>query len=206
MKHIDSSNALPFEQTHAAVTSFPEHVFVAKRLINRYLGYLPDKTTCATQLPYIQALIENYQKGRLDYKTYYSELEIPIRLIRNRDMNNTWWVIKFPFDDYDYTCYNSDLTHNKYRAREELSYLLKYEPQLTYSLHSEMMLRRLYQSDVSDVSDEYNETCLYAMATTLYRETFLKDGRQAAEQTALLGQRLYKEVNLCPITGKTLDV
>lgn len=203
MKHIESTHSLTFEQIQAVETTHPEHTFRAKFLIKHYISYVPTKEKCIPQLPYIQTLMELYKTGKMDYETYYKELEAPIRLIRNHDLGNIWWVTKQPFDDYDYDCYNQELAHSRERARTDLSELLDYEPELIYSLHSEMILRRLYQADIGECEEYYN-TRFFAMSSAIYRQILLKDGKEEADASPLVGQMLYKDVGLCPITGKPL--
>ena len=205
MKPIDSTKTLSWDQIERAANTYPEHGWLAKMLIKNYLGYVPDRETCVPQLPFIQTLIEKYKQGQISYDTHYKELEYHIRLIRNADFKNTWWITKNPFDEYDYNIYNTELLQNKDRARAELALHLNYEPELEYSLHSEMMLRRLMQADVGDMSSEYIETLFLAMSAVLYRKIFLTEGQEVADELYLLGQVLCQQTNLCPITGERLE-
>lgn len=200
---IDGSQTLTFEQLCLMEKCYPQHVFKARLIISNFLGYIPSFTDCGAQLPFLQTLIHQYYSQDISIERLTLEVESHLRPFRNEQHLKEWWVTKQPYDSYDFDMYNTELTEFKTRARatvSEMAYSLNLtEFPLEQSLHGEMLLRRVYASDMEESGEEFWNNHFFVFSAIAYRRLLITEGLEAANNVRLLGQILFDNLRQHPL-------
>lgn len=166
---------------------YPEHAYHAKALIKEFLGYTPiDEVLIPREAP-IRIIVHKRLAKNLDSNAFITELIAAIQLLRNDDMCKSGWAQ--PLTEHDYKRYDHHNIPNKQKARDRLTGFLGYEPKLEHSLDAELRLRDLLSMDfaAAHAASGYLWTDYEAASITKYREILLTAGKQAADQSPLLG-------------------
>lgn len=189
-------------------TIYDEHIELAKkvspdyreqslRLFKRGLGYLPSPYIYLPHLAFAQSLNENHAIGLVSDETYMVEAYALHQRIRNDDMKKNGWVRYLEIDQAYLDFYNSHLGIYKDAARSRLCSLMEYEPKLLYSVPAEILLRQLFESDEFDSTKSMYPIDYRAITIARYREVFITEGEQKADQSVLMGVvfREFEEKN-----------
>lgn len=170
-----------------SATCLPELESQALELIRYFVGYLPVPIIYMPHENFVRALIATYKSGNLSKDTFLDEVEFYAKQIRNDDMKKGGWVKYKSYDESDMTRYHSYLSPYKQAARQRLSELMGYEPSLQHSLDAELYLRELLQTDDFHTAMPNGETDHKAVTIVRYREAFLLEGEEAADNSDLIG-------------------
>lgn len=167
----------------------PERYGKAMHFIKVSLGYLPDLPICLPHLPFIQTLVDNVFKEIIDADFFTEEMIFHSKRIRNDDMKKNGWVKKMAYSKEEYDFYHSFLPEHIKPARERLATLMSYEPAVEHSLEAEIDLRQHFRDDLLFGESSYSSVDHRAVAIVRYREYFLLEGEDAADNSEVLGLR-----------------
>jgi hypothetical protein len=162
----------------------PEKEMMSLLWIEAYLGYVPSPHIYTPHLAFIQALVENVEKGVIEPDTFVDELLFHVKRIRNDDMKDGKWVGR-KYDASDYEYYDTFLGLYKQPARLRLCKLLRYEPDLEYSLGAEVYLRQIFELEGFYTELPYTAADYKAATITWYTELYHTHGEQAADESGL---------------------
>jgi hypothetical protein len=188
----DFANAVAQGRLHAVqwndlltdATTLPHVKDAGQELIKINLGYLPPADVVMPFEPYLRALIQTYCQGAVLEDDFYRQLEGHVKLIRNADMRHN---LCLDYDDAIYQDYHLNFSHYGYKARERISRLLGYEPDLRHSLMAELWMRDILSDDTYKIPEEITSDDVRAITLVKYRETLLLEGQQAADAASLWG-------------------
>lgn len=157
----------------------------AIRLIGNALGYIPAPHSYIPHLPFIQTLLQNQDRAVISEDESSEEIIFHLKRVRNDDMKSGGWVRFKEHKQPDLDLYNSHHSAYKQAAKDRLSKLLGYEPNIAYSLDAELLIRDMieqdsYHSDMPFVGHDYK-----AATITVYREIYLTQGEKAADDLDL---------------------
>lgn len=179
-------HTLSWDDLSDNVKVFPQHADQAEAEIFRHLGYEPIKLISLRHEPFIRALVEEQQQGRLAQKEFNDAVAVHVRHIRNDDMQRGGWAT--PYTEADYHRYDTHLVQFKERARARLLQGLGFEPPLEYSLDAELMLREQYLFDwFSEEHDIHTVFDCKAYTILFYRKALAESGREVANSIDLMG-------------------
>jgi hypothetical protein len=168
------------------VKVFPQHAEQADAEILRHLGYMPPKVSSLRHEPFIRALVEDQQQGKLTQKAFDDAVAVHMRHIRNDDMQRGGWAN--PYTEADYHRYDTHLVQFKERARARLLEGLSFEPPLDYSLDAELILREQFLFDwFSEAHYVHTPYDCKACTIMFYRKALAEAGRDVANEIDLMG-------------------
>lgn len=175
----------------------PELQAAAEHFIHTALGYVPHKTFCVHHASFIRTLLYQFKNGLISKDECTSQLTPHLKAIRNEQMQKEKRTRAFNFKDFE--VYQNVAQEHQDKVRNLLTKFLGYEPNLEYSLESELILRLCCMVDDNILLQDYDASMYYAATITLYRECFLTKGEEAASQLPLLGynknhNRLFSQV------------
>lgn len=157
----------------------------AKEIIRSTFGYLPQDHVCMPHLAFMQTLVENHRSGNMPDETFEKEIVFHLLRLRNDDMKP--WVRFMTQPPHVREDYKSYLPEYAQKARNRLSKLLGYEPDVEHSMCAELMLRMLYQYvEILEIR-ENTDFDFKAFMVAKYRETYFKEGADAANELGLPG-------------------
>lgn len=177
---------LSWEDLNDNASLFAQHADQADKEIQKYLGYAAPEVTSLRHQPFIRALIEDRQQGRLTEQAFNDAVAVHVRHIRNDDMQHGGWDV--PYTEADYLRYDTHLVQFKERARARLLQGLSFEPPLEHSLDAELILRDQFLFDWF-----CEETCIHtafdckAYTILFYRKALAEAGREVANDIDLMG-------------------
>lgn len=117
-------------------------------------------------------------------------------------MKNRWYVMKEKYTEIDYHRYRTYLPENAVWARERLIDFLNEEFSVEHTLYAELDLRDLLQFDDYHKNSPWNVIDYQSCAMVWYREALVVRGQDAADDSLLLGLRLYQNDDICIIDGQ----
>lgn len=177
---------LSWDELSDNVSVFSPHAAQADAEIKRHLGYEPPKVASLRHEPFIRALVEDQQQGRLTQKEFDDAVAVHVRHIRNDDMQRGGWAAAYT--EADYQRYATHLVQFKERARDRLLDGLGFEPPLEHSLDAELILRDQFLFDWF-----CEQTCIHtpfdckAYTILFYRKALAESGREVANDIDLMG-------------------
>lgn len=158
-------------------------------VVKRFLGYVPYEDISLKYLPSIEAATNKYKRWRINRDCYYAEIEFLCKKMRNDDIVKFGGAKYKTHSDKDYSFYQSFFPEYKIMAQKRLSYFLRFEPQVEYSLYAETYLRPYVASDYFFPKMAFSYFDYRAASIYLFRELLLQEGREAAEEAQLYGRR-----------------
>ena len=168
-----------------SATLYPEHAAIALKLIKRMMGHTPKQLIYIPHEPFIRAHIESYIRGTISNEEYFNLVAKHVRDIRNDFMRlEKKYNI---YNEKDFFAYESKAEKSKHVARNRLSNLLGYVPDVQHSLEGELLLRRAIDCKLVHVLDDYCDIDFKAAAITNYRMVYFTYGKQAADNSELMG-------------------
>lgn len=151
------------------------------------IGYLPEPFIYLPSLGFIQALLDNHEKGILSNGQLAGEIMFHCIGIRNEDMQKGGWVRYEVYDSSHQAYYGTYLADHKGLARQRLSRFLGYTPALEHSLEAEVLLRQVFERDGFHGNYPYGDIDVKAATITRYREALLLQGKATADDSDLIG-------------------
>lgn len=165
----------------------PQHTEMALLYVRIFLGYLPPRYIVRQQELFIRAVMEDSVRRNLGIDQLYEEIEPHCKKIRNADLEEGGWDKCLKPNEYNIKCYNEHLVHLKQKARDRLSYLLGYEPDLAASLPAELFLRDFLSTDISTKEDIVRWYDCKAVTIAHYRAICIGHGKKEADDMTLIG-------------------
>lgn len=158
----------------------PQWEHTALQFIEEGLGYLPHLSVRLPLEPYLRGLLNSYQLGLLTGDAFNQAVDDHLKLIRNADMV----IYQAEPTAHFQTMYQDLFERFGLPARQRLTHFLGYEPRLEHSLMAELWLWDII-ARVDKLPDSPTAVDYKALTIIRYREILLKEGKQAAEVSAL---------------------
>ncbi len=172
--HIENSlNLAPEQKNHALVW------------IKRCLGYIPENYIYLPHISYIQSLLQNMENGVITQSSFADDILKHMKHIRNDDMKKGGWVGSRVYNYDMRKVYKLLLPGFKQAARERLSLLLGYDPELKYSLGAELHLRLLFEKEFYRPDLPYCEYDFKAATIVNYRKSYYTFDEPTADESDL---------------------
>ena len=151
--------------------------------VDHLLGFRPAKAFTLPQEPFLRIIMNDYKLRKITHDDLLALSEPHVKLIRNAYIGEHADPV---YEDQHLWKYETYLLEYKNKARQRLSSFLGYEPELQHSMICEIHLRKLLASDEAYLpEDELTETDLRMITIIKYREVLLRDGKAAADNSAL---------------------
>lgn len=179
---------LKWQDIVAANTILPDLAEDGLKLIEFYLGYIPDDYDTIPQQAFIRAIVYQYLNGAINIDALFDLSKIHIQQIRNETMKNH---LEEGFNFATYQKYETHFSQYRMAVTERLTKFLGYEPNLEHSLKVELMLRENMADDLCYFpDDEMTELDIQAVEIIKYREVLLSEGKTEADKLPLVVEQL----------------
>lgn len=170
-----------------------QHRAYAQELITELLGRHPGAVYFIRHEIPIRQAIERLQKDLCSQQDFDEEIYKRIVVMRNDIVKSEGWLAKETYDENDMERYNSLFPQYQELARERISSLLGYTPELRHSLDAEISLRNFFAMMEGIIDDDSKKSVLgidYQLIHAIkYRELFFTQGQEAADNSPLIKLR-----------------
>ena len=167
---------------------FPQFAKEAENIIGKRLGYLPSLTLRRMHELHIRTLMHRYTNDvSMNQQEFRATVDMHIKHARNEDMRTNRCVERNTHNKTDHENYATRHLEFRELAQKKIRYLLGYDPELLYALDPELMFRA-FLSTISSKDRHIITPIDYRVVGMIkYRETFLKYGAEAADNSPLMG-------------------
>jgi len=185
---------LHWDDIHTASKAAPELELRAKECMLQFLGYNPHPHDYYPSLPFIQSLLDTYIKKQITAQTANAELLFHMKAIRNHQMLSGGWLRYLDRTPEEYVYYAKVLPKMALTARFRLSQFLGYTPDIIHSMDAEIYLRHVYCRDDFREDMPFSQEDYVAVTVTRYCELYMTEGKEAADDSGLLGPYNFGEL------------
>ncbi len=182
-------HALDWNELYIYCNALTQHQGSAEWQIHQHLGYIfaaPHFISCHNRTRQEIAL---HQSGQTTEKQLSDAIYEHVQRLRNTEIKLNDCYTKAIYDDADMAKYNNEHEGLISKARERISRLLGYPPELRHSLYAELYLRTPMSSDDWTDSDDAMMCDFMALNAIKYREVLLAEGEEAADRSPLLAMQ-----------------
>ncbi|MCX6315972.1 MAG: hypothetical protein NTW29_01675 [Bacteroidetes bacterium] len=180
-----NTGPLSWNDVALSASVHPECETEARSWISRLMGYIPMTTICQPNMPFMQALIHQYQNDLIDGGTFIDEIIIQVTQIKNRDMIRNGWLDDNFEREALFNQYETYLVQYKDAARERHCRMLQSEPDLICSIPGELLIRELFvpKDHEPPVGEDFHAADFKAATITRYRERYWYEGPESANES-----------------------
>jgi hypothetical protein len=181
---------LKWQDIVATNTVLPDLAEDGLKLIEYYLGYVPDDYDTFPQQAFIRAVVNQYLNGAINIDALFDLSKVHIQQIRNDTMKDH---LEEGFSFATYQKYETYFAHYRTAVTDRLTKFLGYEPNLEHSLKVELMLRENMADDTCHFpDDDMTALDIQAISIIKYRELLFSDGKSAADASPFIIDQLLK--------------
>lgn len=182
------SLTLTWADIEADVKVYPEHTQQARTEISDRLGYLPHGNTIMPHEAFIRTLIEQHKKGLISTADYERDINTHIRHIRNDDMNKFGWTDTMRYTWAEIENHNNYLPQFTAMVHAKFTSFFGELPSVYYLLPADRMLRRAWLELPDTMVEGFTPFDYKAFTITAYRKVLCEQGKDAADNSPLLGR------------------
>lgn len=174
--------AVSWDDLSRSATVLPQLENEARQYIKLFLGYIPSPAVTLKFEPFLRGLISFAKQGGMDEETFHHQVKEHIKLIRNQDLE-PGACVEYSADLYK--AYHSNFASHGLTVRKRLTCMLGYEPKIEHSALAELWFRSILNRNIIKPNSPINEIDYKAIALIKYREVYLEQGKQAADQSPI---------------------
>ena len=184
---IGRMSTVHWEDLATAATVLPELAKEAEGIIFLRLGFLPAENQRAQTETFIRGLIQAHRQSSLTDEDFNTHVEAACLTLRNAWVEQEGWldIVPYPASMLSlYGRYNSEFAA---QARERITHMCGFAPEVDWSLEAELTLRGLFCQDQLHLGQDCTDMD-YRLATIVYyRRELMTKGRAAADGLTPLG-------------------
>lgn len=108
------------------------------------------------------------------------------------------------YTEHDHNIYNTKLIDVAKLARERMSNIVGFEPDIEHSLYAELILRKKLSSPNTRKDESLDMFDFNAATVVLYRQILLTLGEDEADNSSLFAQAFWEDRKILPHSLKEL--